>query len=284
MAAPLTVKKVLVTGCSSGIGLATAEFLKARDWEVFPTARKEEDLEMLREKGFDPVSLDIANADSVKAAAAEVKERSQNQLGAIVNNAGFGQGGAMEDLTREAMLYQFQVNVFGLQELTNQFVADMREAGAGRIVNVSSVVGRVSLPFFGIYSASKFALEAMSDAMRVELKGSGIALSIIEPGPIITEFRNTALNRAEVAIKEVDSVFKRLYLDALEERKTTQKEGGDMFSLAPEAVAKKIAHALESKRPKRRYCVTVPAYAGAFMRRFAPYSLVDAVLSSKLKS
>ena len=279
---PAVPKSVLVTGCSSGIGLATALMLRERGWTVFPSARKPEDVSRLKEMGFEVIELDVSQSDSVQAAAARVLDLSQGKLGALVNNAGFGQPGAMEDLTREAMEYQFQVNVFGLQELTNLLLPAFRAQGAGRIVNISSVVGRMAIPFLGIYSASKFAVEAMSDALRIELRGSGVGLSLVEPGPIITEFRNTTVALAEKQRAEIESVFDDFYFRELKKRQAGQKQA-DLINRPPEEVAEKVIHALESPRPRRRYCITLPAYAGSFMRRFAPYALTDRLLGMTRK-
>jgi NAD(P)-dependent dehydrogenase (short-subunit alcohol dehydrogenase family) len=186
---PVEPKSVLVTGCSSGIGAATATLLRKRGWKVFPTARNPDDLDQLRKDGFEAIHLDLGDSASVQAAADVALEVMEGNPGALVNNAGYGQPGALEDLSRDAMRAQFEVNVFGMQELTNRFIPVFRKQRAGRIVNVSSVVGRVSLPFSGIYSATKFAMEAMSDAMRVEFSDSGIGVSLVEPGPITTHFR-----------------------------------------------------------------------------------------------
>ncbi len=275
---PSIPRSVLITGCSTGIGRATARMLKERGWTVVPTARKAEDLEALHTEGFDAIELDVACSDSVQAAAAQVLEQTGGELGALVNNAGFGQPGAMEDLTREAMEYQFQVNVFGMQELTNALIPTFRQQAAGRIVNISSVVGRMSVPFLGIYSASKFAMEAMSDALRIELRGSGVGVSLVEPGPIITHFRNTTVGLAEQQSEQVKSVFNEFYFRELKKRRDSQKQVG-LINRPPEDVGKKIIHALESSRPKRRYCVTLPAYLGSVMRRAAPYALTDRILS-----
>jgi short-subunit dehydrogenase len=278
MALPSITRSVCITGCSSGIGEATAHFFRERGWNVIPTARKESDIEALREAGFDPVNLDVTCESSVNLAAERVLAACSGNLGAVVNNAGYGQAGAMEDLSREAMLHQFMVNVVGMQDFCNRFVPTFRAAGAGRIVNISSVVGRMALPFLGVYSASKFAVEAMSDAQRIELRGSGVGLSIVEPGPIITQFRKACVASAEEQLKDTDrSVFGKFYTKELKRRKDSQKEV-NFINRPPEDVAKKIYHALTSSRPKRRYCVTIPAYAGAFMRRFAPYALTDRML------
>jgi len=281
MKAPLVKTKiVLVTGCSSGIGLATARMLRDCGWRVLPTARKPEDLEKLRTEGFEAFQLDMADASSVADTAMEILRTLRGQIGALVNNAGFGQPGAMEDLSRDTMRYQFEVNLFGLQELTNHFIPVFRRQGFGRIVNVSSCLGRVTLPMMGIYAASKFALEAASDALRIELRGSGVAVSIIEPGPIATEFRPNATASAVARISGEGSYFADYYRRQLADG--TAKKASHLFMAKPEAVAKKIVHAVESPRPSRRYCVTFPAHALAFLRRFAPDGLMDLMLSGRV--
>jgi len=282
MAQPDTPKSVLITGCSSGIGAASAHLMREKGWQVFPTARKPEDLARLKAEGFHPIEIDMADSTSIQFAARDVLAACGGKLGGVVNNAGFGQPGAMEDLSREAMRRQFEVNVFGLQELNNLLVPVFRKQGAGRIVNVSSVVGRISLPFLGIYCASKFALEAMSDSLRVELVDSGIAVSLIEPGPIITQFRRNAVDQAEEQISLEDAEYGKLMIKEIKRRRERQKKE-DFWNKPPEAVAVKIAHALESSKPKRRYCVTPAAYFGTYMRRFAPYSLTDYVLAKQVR-
>ena len=274
----VSAKNVLVTGCSTGIGAATARLLKEKGWQVIPTARKLDDLERLKSEGFAPVKLDMADSESVTRAAEEVLEAFQGRIGALVNNAGFGQAGAMEDLTRAAMRYQFEVNVFGLQELTNKFVPCFRKQGYGRIVNVSSVLGRIVLPFMGVYSASKFAVEAMSQALRVELRGTGVMVSVIEPGPIESEFRKTTMDRGREQLEQIQSVFKKRYQDQLTGDQVKKKFSHN-FMMRPEAVARKIRHALESGCSRRRYQVTLPAYAGACLSRFAPDALLEFLLA-----
>lgn len=283
MKAPAVEQKtVLVTGCSSGIGEATARVLREHGWRVLPTARKEADLVELREQGFEAIRLDLADSDSVQAAARETLALLDGQLGALVNNAGFGQPGALEDITREALRYQFEVNLFGMQELTNLFIPVMRERGYGRIVNVSSVVGKVALPFYGAYSATKFAMEALTDAMRVELRDTGVAVSLVEPGPIATRFGQNAARQVEEHLDLDSAKHASTYRQMLERRKG--KSITKPFTKPPEAVAKKILHALESRHPRIRYPVTVPAYVGAFMSRFAPTGLMDGVMSLRWES
>lgn len=275
-------KSVLITGCTSGIGRATAELLRTEGWKVFPTARKTEDFDALREAGFEAIVLDVTSSASIASAVQTVLSKNGEKLGAVVNNAGFGMPGAIEDLSRDAMRQQFEVNVFGLQELTNQLIPVFRKQGYGRIVNISSVVGRLSLPFMGIYSASKFALEAISDAQRVELSMDSIGVSLVEPGPIRTRFSTNCAGQGEEKLDPAASKFGAAYKQYFE----TRRNGGmaeDRFRLPPEAVAEKIRHALESSRPKIRYCVTLPAYLGTWAARYVPAELIDRMMAGYVK-
>jgi NAD(P)-dependent dehydrogenase (short-subunit alcohol dehydrogenase family) len=276
-------RSVLVTGCSSGIGLATARLLRDRGWAVLPTARKPEDIQQLRSEGFNPVTLDVTDSAAIEQTANDVLRLLGGNLGALVNNAGYGQPGAMEDITRDAMREQFEVNVFGLQELTNQLIPAFRRQGYGRIVNVSSVLGRISIPFMGIYSASKFAVEAMSDAMRVELWNSGVAVSLVEPGPIETAFRKTSKDRAVGQQAHFErSHFEKYYREQAEQL-GARKKLTHIFMMSPEAVARKIQHALESPRPRRRYPVTPVAHMIEFLRRFVPDGVIDRIMAVRLR-
>jgi short-subunit dehydrogenase len=219
----------------------------------------------------------------VADAARETLRRFGDGLGALVNNAGFGQPGAVEDLSRETMRAQFEVNVFGLQDLTKRLLPTMRHQGWGRIVNISSVVGRVALPFMGIYSASKFAVEALSDAMRVELHDSGVAVSVVEPGPIETSFGANAVTSGKANLDPERSVFGAAYRQRLD-RVATRNKHKEAFRLPPDAVARAVQHALESSHPRRRYAVTIPAHLGAFLARFAPDAVVDRLLLAYVRS
>lgn len=270
-------RNVLVTGCSTGIGAAAAAVLRGRGWTAVPTARRDEDLQRLCDSGFSPLRLDMTESDSVVSAVDAFLRLVDGLPGAVVNNAGFGQAGAIEDLSRDAMRRQFEVNVFGMQELTNRLIPHFRRQGYGRIVNISSVLGRISLPFNAMYSASKYAMEAMSDGLRIELDGSGIAVSLVEPGPILTAFGKNASENAQRTLDVASSHFGTRYRRILERRKD-RPPPPRRFVLPPEAVALKIAHALESPRPRIRYCVTLPAYAGALVRRFSPDGFTDWML------
>jgi len=275
-------KKVLITGCSSGIGLATAERLKRNGWQVIPTARKQEDLDMLSELGFQPLACDVADPESVEEMAHKALEMLGGTIGALVNNAGIAQMGAIEDLTRAALTRQFEVNVFGAQDLSNRIIPTMQAQGWGRIVNVSSVYGRVVAPMVGAYCASKYAMEALSDAMRIELRSCGIAVILIEPGPIVTEFRK---NAAEHSLQNLD-IEKGRYGDKYRRKlnKAKAKPKAPPFSLPPDAVAKKIEQALTANSPGSRYYVTLPAHAASVLRRILPTSLLDRVLAKSART
>lgn len=275
-------KTVLVTGCSSGIGLATAQHLREHGWSVIPTVRKAEDFNRLKADGFAPLFLDLFDSESVQDAAVETLKRCDGKLGAIVNNAGFGQPGAIEDLTRETLRRQFEVNLFGLIELTNAVLPAMRGQQYGRIVNIASVLGQISMPFNGAYSASKYALEGISDALRVELFDTGIAVSIIEPGPIDTQFGVNAHQQGTERLNASHSRFGRQYAHYFKSDKKKESMG-DAFRQAPVAVATKIRHALESNHPRIRYPVTIPAHMGGLFRRFLPASWLDHFFITHLK-
>lgn len=281
---PVQLKTVLVTGCSSGIGQATATLLRKHGWHVVPTARKPEDLERLKAGGFEPVRLDVADSASIAAAASEVLHRFDGHLGALVNNAGFGLTTAMEDCSRDMLRDLFEVNFFGLTELTNRFVPVFRRQGYGRIINISSVLGEISIPLTGPYCAAKSALEAATDSMRVELFDSGIGVSLIQPGPIDTKFSRNLAHRTDRFDANPDSIFYSYYKEAIETRKNgTAGRTAEGFMKPPEAVAGKIVQCLEKRRPPRRVRVTAVAHFGAFAHRYFPAALIDAIAVSALR-
>ncbi len=267
------MKHILVTGCSSGIGRCIADGLKERDYYVFVTARKQEDIDELIKSGFDTVMLDLADSDSIHAAVEYVLKKSNNQLYALINNAAYGLTGAVEDLPIEALRQQFETNVFGTQELTNLVIPSMRKNNEGRIIQISSVLGFVTMKYRGAYSASKYALEALSDAMRYELADTNIKVSLIEPGPINSEFRNNVISNFQKVIDKNKSV----HVDAYNKM---EAQAGDRvpFTLGPEAVLAKVLHALESEKPKARYYVTFPTIIFAFLKRLLPGTILDKIL------
>ena len=279
----MNIKAVLITGCSSGIGLSTAKLLKNKGWNIFATARNEKDLSMLSELGFNTIFLDITDTNSVKNCAKEVIYRSNGNLCALVNNAGMGVPGAIEDLNRNSMIKQFEVNLFGLLELTNILIPHLIKKNHSRIINVSSVVGRIAVPFMGIYSASKFALEAATDAQRIELANTPIQVSLIQPGPIYSNFSKSCLKIVENLSTNLESRYNKQYNKYYRERLANHLTE-DRFRLKPEAVSKKILHALESKNPKVRYKVTIPAYVIEFLVRFFPKFVTDQFFKKQISS
>ena len=269
-------KSILITGCSSGIGLCVAEGLQQRGYRVFATARRPADVEALKEKGLEALTLDVTDDDSIDEAVEEILSRTGGTLYALFNNAAYGQPGAVEDLSREVLRAQFETNLFGWHALTRKLIPVMRQQGEGRIIKNSSVLGLIVLPFRGAYNASKFALEGLSDTLRLELEGTNIHVSLIEPGPIRSKFRDNAHAAFKKNIDAENSVYREHYA-AMETR--LKKEGDGMpFTLPPEAVLKRVIHALESKRPQVRYYVTFPTYLFGTLRRLLPYRWLDRLL------
>ena len=268
-------RTILITGCSSGIGWHCALGMKQRGWRVFATARKPEDLARLEAEGLDALFLDYAERQSVTACAAEVSRRTGGRLDALFNNGAFGHPGAVEDLTREVLEAQFAANVFGWHQLTRECLPLMRANGAGRIVQCSSVLGLVALKWRGAYNASKFAIEALSDTMRLELKGTGIFVSLIEPGPITSKFVETSLRNFERNIDETSSHYTEAYA---RQRARLGRGGSARYKLGPEAVLEKLVHAVEAERPRARYYVTRPTHYMGLARRILPQRLLDYVL------
>jgi NAD(P)-dependent dehydrogenase (short-subunit alcohol dehydrogenase family) len=269
-------KTILITGCSSGIGLSCALGLKQRGYRVFATARKQEDVKHLSEQGLESLQLDLDESASIQAAVAEVLSRTGGTLYALFNNGAYGQPGAVEDLSRDVLRRQLETNLLGTFELTNLIVPVMRQQGYGRIIQNSSVLGLVTLPFRGAYSASKFALEGLTDALRLELHHTPIQVSLIEPGPVTSLFRKNAFARYRANIDKDNSYHRDIY-EGMERR--LQKQGpAQPFTLPPEAVLKKLLHALESRRAKVRYYVTVPTYLFAILKIFLSHRMLDKVL------
>jgi short-subunit dehydrogenase len=269
-------KTVLITGCSSGIGYVTAVELKNRGHKVIASARKPEDVRRLKQEGFDTVQIDLADSSSIQKGFNKALKLVDNTIDVLFNNSGFGQPGAVEDLSRDNLRVQFETNVFGTQELTNLIIPFMRKQGHGRIIYNSSILGLVAMPYRGAYNASKYALEGLADTLRLELHGSNIAVSLIEPGPILSKFRENsfALYRQNIRI---DSSIHIARYKVMEDR--LQKEGAAVpFTLSAKAVADKAIHAIESDCPKIHYYVTFPTYFFAILKRILPTSWLDSIL------
>ena len=269
---------IFITGCSSGIGYTTAEVLKKRGHRVICSARKTDDVHRLIAEGFECLQLDLADSDSIQQAVRQLIDMTAGKVDALFNNGAFGQPGAVEDLSREALRNQFETNFFGTHELTNSLIPLMRQQGYGRIIYNSSVLGFVAMKFRGAYNASKFALEGLADTLRLELRDSGIDIVLIEPGPIESRFRANAFQMYQQYIDPKQSFHKATY-QAMEAR--LQKPGpAAPFTLPATAVAEKVIHALEAKRPKSRYPVTVPTYLFAWLKRLLPMAWLDKILVS----
>lgn len=267
-------RSILITGCSSGIGLDAARGLRARGWQVFATCRQEADCERLRGEGLESFRLDYADEDSIASALTEALARTGGTLDALFNNGAFACPGAVEDLPRGALREIFEVNLFGYHDLARRVIPVMRAQGHGRIVNCSSVLGLVGMTWRGAYVATKFAMEGLTDVMRIEMKGTGIEVVLIEPGPIATRIRENAVPHFEKWIDWENSARRDQYT-ALRGRLYSKKEKKDSFELGPEAVTAKLIHAVEAKRPKARYYVTTPTYLMGFARRILPTRMLD---------
>lgn len=270
------MKNVLVTGCSSGIGYTVAKGLQARGYRVFATARKVADIQRLEAEGLQVIELDLSCSKSVNEAVNELMLRTNNELYAVFHNGAYGQTGAVEDLSRTCLEQQFAANVFGWIELNNRLMPLFRKNNAGRIIFNSSVLGIVSLAYRGAYNASKYAIEAFADTLRIELSDSNIQVSLIEPGPIESNFRKNALNAFYRHIDMNSSVHKRNYQNEIERMKAEKSNAP--FTLPPEAVLNKVIAALESKTAKARYFVTFPTYLLSSLKRILPTTWLDKIL------
>jgi NAD(P)-dependent dehydrogenase (short-subunit alcohol dehydrogenase family) len=271
------MRTILITGCSTGIGLSAARTLKARGWRVFATARRPEDIERLEKvEGVEALPLELTDAAALAACVAEVLRRTGGKLDALYNNAGFGTIGATEDVSVELLRKHLDVNVVAAHELSRLVVPVMRAQGHGRIVMCSSVLGFVSGPCRGAYCASKYALEALSDALRMEVAPDGIQVSILEPGPIESEFASTAVATLKASIDVERSPHREHYARRMAEM---EAGGRKRFKLGPDAVVAKLVHALESPRPKIRYKIGLPTRGAALLKRVLPDRLMDRIVA-----
>ncbi len=269
-------RSVLITGCSSGIGYCVANGLMRRGYRVFASARKAADVARLQEEGLEALQLDLDRPESIGQAVDELLTRTDGRLYGLFNNGAYGQPGAVEDLSREVLRAQFETNLFGWHDLTRRIIPVMRRQGEGRIIQDSSVLGFIALPYRGAYNASKYALEGLTDTLRLELAGSGIHVSLIEPGPIESRFRANSHERFLRTIDMEKSVHRDAYR-AMQAR-LTKKGPAVPFTLPPEAVLKKVLHALESPRPRARYYVTFPTYLFGTLKRLLSTRAMDRVL------
>jgi len=271
-----TPRSVLITGCSSGIGHTCAHGLARRGWRVIASARQTADVARLRDEGLTALQLDLDDPQTIERAVEQTLAHTGGTLDALFNNGAYGLPGAVEDLTRAALRAQLETNLLGWHDLTCRVIPIMRRQGHGRIVQNSSILGLMPLPYRGAYVASKFALEGLTDTLRLELAGSGIQVSLIEPGPILSRFRENAHRAFKAQIDTEHSVHREAYRRA--ETRLLKEGPAQPFTLPPEAVLKKLIHALESRRPRPRYYVTFPTHLFGFLRRVLSSRAMDWVI------
>ena len=269
-------QSVLITGCSSGIGQCLAFGLNRRGYNVIATCRNSSDCDYLNGNGVYAIPLDLESSTSIHQAVEQALAHAEGSIFGLINNGAYGQPGAVEDLTRNSLVRQFETNVFGTQELTNLIIPGMKHAGRGRIIQISSVLGFVCLKYRGAYNASKYALEALSDTLRLELMNSGVKVSLVEPGPIDSRFRDNAYKQFVSNINRKDSDYQDQY-NAVEARLLSENPVD--FMLPPESVLRVVKHALSSENPKIRYRVTVPTKIFSALKRLLPDRMMDYVLS-----
>lgn len=272
----MTPKIIFITGCSSGIGYDAAIALKSRGHRVIASCRQLVDVEKLQRLGLDTIQLDVNNELSIATAVDSLMKKTDGHLDVLINNAGYGQAGALEDVPRSALIAQFNTNVFGLMELTRLVIPIMRKQGRGRIINISSVLGFISMPFRGAYNASKYAVEGLSDTLRLELKPAGIDVITIEPGPIESRFREHAVDNSMQSIDIEHSHFKRQYRHMLNNFKAAKHHS--RLTQKTDAVIHKLTRAIEENSPKPKYLVTLPTYIFMILKRILSVRLLDRCL------
>lgn len=264
---------IVITGCSTGIGLATAKYLKSMGYKVYPTVRDEAHLPVLRGMGFDNVMrLDVKNSFEIAEVIASVLVE-DGKIDVWFNNAGFGQAGAIEDIETHILREQFETNVFGLHECTRQIIPIMRKQGYGKIIQHSSVLGIVSLFGRGAYNASKYAIEGLTDTLRLELKGSNIHPVLLNTGPVTSSFRKTAMKKLQANVNIGHSVFKENYLENLSKEKSEVP-----FNLEAIEVAKVVEKIILTAKPKPRYYITKATYILGYLKRILSTSMLDKIL------
>lgn len=270
---------ILITGCSSGIGLETALQLQQRGYRVFAGARKTSDVEKLKAQGLESLFLDVNNSTSIQTAIETILQLTGGTLDALFNNAGYLQAGAIEDLTRDVERAQFETNVFGSMELIQRVLPIMRKQGHGRIIQNSSILGIVAIGYCGAYNASKFAIEGFCNTLRQELRGTPIHVSLINPGPIISQLRQNAHQHYQATLLNEQTGLHRKTYEKMEQSYFKADRQKDRLTLTPHAVVKQVIHALESKRPSAHYYIGFAAKGMAFLRRILPDRALDYVLS-----
>ncbi len=267
---------ILITGCSTGIGWHLAQRLKQEGYAVLATARKEADVANLQQSGLQAHILDLNDEQSIEQAVNWAMTESKGKLYGLINNGAYGQTGALEDLPTQALREQFNTNLFGWHHLTRLILPVMLQQNQGRIIQISSLLGLVAMKYRGAYNASKFALEGYTDTLRLELRDTAIQISLVEPGPIRSEFRSNALKKFLQHIDAASSRHSKLYQQTLQRLQNPNPK--NPFTLEPESCVAPVLHALRSKRAKTRYGVTFPTHVFAFLRRVLPSRWLDGIL------
>jgi len=270
-------KTILITGCSSGIGYDAALALAKRGHHVIAACRKKVDVEKLTGLGVETICMDMNDPKSIAQGFSEAMSKTNGRIDVLINNAGYGQIGALEDVPYETLRDQFATNVFGLMELTKLAIPIMRKQKQGRIINISSLLGMVSLPFRGAYNASKYAVEGLSDTLRLELKPAGIHVITIQPGPIDSRFRDNAVDNSLKKINMEHSYFQQQYRQMLTSFR--QQKTDSIFTKGTDAVIKKLIRAVEEKSPKAKYPVTFPSHAFSLLKRLLSVKMLDRLLA-----
>ena len=270
------MRNILITGCSSGIGLETAKILKKEGFKVYASARNQDDVQMLKELGFETFLLDVTNPQNIKDTLETIVKKDA-KIDAVFNNAGYGQPGAVEDITLPVLKEQFETNVFGLHEVTRQVLPYMRKQGYGKIIQHSSVLGIISLRFRGAYNASKYAIEGLADTLRLELANTKIFVSTINTGPVTSKFRDNAVKKFQENVDQENSAFKKEYDTELNARLENDKDTTP-FNLPASSVAEVILKIMNTDKPKPRYYVTKATHILGFFKRILSTSLLDSIL------
>jgi len=264
---------VLITGCSSGIGKETALYLKSKGYKVFATARDKKDVLELEKLGFESYLLDVTQTKTIKKALKKILKSTGGTLDVVFNNAGYGQPGAIEDISTEVLKEQFETNVFGLHEVTNQVLPIMKKQGYGKIIQHSSVLGIISLQLRGAYNASKYAIEGLSDTLRLELSDTNIDVTVLNTGPVTSDFRKNAIKKAKQNIDIENSRFKKQYEKSLQDNKSNVP-----FNLPAISVAKVVEKIIQTQKVKPRYYITKATYILGFSKRILSTRLLDKLL------
>lgn len=269
-------KTILITGCSSGIGYDTAHYLHNNGYRVFASARKNEDVQRLKDEGLDAYLLDVTKPETISQTLETILAQTGGKLYAVFNNAGYGQPGAVEDISTDVLKEQFETNLFGLHEMTRQAIPIMRAQGYGRIIQHSSVLGLISLRFRGAYNASKYAIEGLCDTLRLELDKDDIHVVTINTGPVHSDFRKNATKKYYEHIDGKPTVFEKEYKKEL--LPYEGKKAKDPFTKNSDVVIANIVKALESKKPRPRYYNTSATHLLGGLKRILSTAILDKVL------